>query len=59
LLASFGIHNRFGANTHIGGKMNYHLMHLTRPEDFEGQTKSARALLLTWVSVGLDLCFYF
>lgn len=57
--ADFGIHNRLSPMVHVGGKLSYQIIDSTRAENFEGESSSARALLLQWMSLGIDIGFYF
>lgn len=57
--ADFGIHKRTSESFHFGAKMSYNLAHVKKAQEFEGQNSAARSLLLTWLSLGLDLTFYY
>ncbi|PIP93228.1 MAG: hypothetical protein COW00_11225 [Bdellovibrio sp. CG12_big_fil_rev_8_21_14_0_65_39_13] len=57
--ADFGIHNRFSPTMHLGGKLSYNLINAERPENFDKEASSERALLLQWISLGIDVTFYF
>lgn len=57
--ADFGIHNRFTHNMHLGGKLSYQLINTERAENFDREPSSARALLLQWMSLAVDVTFYF
>ncbi len=59
LKADFGLHRRSSRTMHYGIKMSYHLAKLKRPQEFETETSSQRTLLLTWLTFGFDLSFYF
>ncbi len=57
--ADFGIHRRFSKNFHFGGRMTYQMASVKIPAAFEGETSSARSLLLRWMGFGVDIGFYF
>jgi len=59
LKTDFGIHRRSSRSLHYGMKMSYHLSHTKRAAEFEGESSSARAQVLSWLSLGFDLTFYF
>ena len=59
LKCDFGVHRRSSRSIHYGMKMSYHLAHTKRAAEFEGETSSARAQVLSWLSFGFDLSFYF
>lgn len=59
LKCDFGVHRRTSRNLHYGMKMSYHLAHVKRAAEFEGEVSSARSQLLSWLSFGFDLSFYF
>lgn len=59
LKADFGLHRRSSSSIHYGVKMSYHLAHVERSAEFEGETSSQRSLVLSWLSFGFDLSFYF
>ncbi|TNF01321.1 MAG: hypothetical protein EP326_04640 [Deltaproteobacteria bacterium] len=57
--ADFGIHKRTSEAFHFGVRMSYNLAHVKKAQEFEGHSSPARSLLLTWLSLGLDLTFYY
>ncbi|GAB4025669.1 MAG: hypothetical protein Fur0010_28730 [Bdellovibrio sp.] len=57
--ADFGIHNRVTQMMHVGGKFSYQIINASRAEAFTGESSSERALLLQWMSLGVDVGFYF
>lgn len=57
--ADFGIHKRTSEAFHFGVRMSYNLAHVKKAQEFEGHSSTARSLLLTWLSLGLDLTFYY
>ncbi len=59
LKCDFGIHRRSSQTIHYGVKMSYHLSHTKRAAEFEGEGSSARSQVLSWLSMGFDLSFYF
>ena len=56
--ADFGIHRRGSRTTHYGFKMSYHLAHVKKEKEFDTESSTARSLLLTWLTFGFDLSFY-
>ena len=44
---------------YYGLKFSYHLAHLTHPSQPQKESHSARSLLVTWLSGGFDISFYF
>jgi hypothetical protein len=59
LKCDFGVHRRSSRSIHYGMKMSYHLSHTKRAAEFEGESSSARSQVLSWLSLGFDLSFYF
>lgn len=59
LKADFGLHRRSSRSIHYGMKMSYHLANVKRSAEFEGETSSQRSLVLSWLTFGFDLSFYF
>lgn len=59
LKADFGIHVRNSKTMHYGLRTTYYLAHVRRAQAFEGEDSSNRSLLLTWMTIGVDLSFYF
>lgn len=59
LKTDFGLHRRSSRSFHYGMKMSYHLAHVKRSAEFEGETSSQRSHVLSWLSFGIDLSFYF
>lgn len=59
LKTDFGLHRRSSSNFHYGLKMSYHLAHVERQAEFEGETSSQRSQVLSWLTFGFDLSFYF
>lgn len=59
LKADFGLHRRSSRSIHYGVKMSYHLANVKRSAEFEGETSSQRSLVLSWLTFGFDLSFYF
>ncbi|MCF8059372.1 MAG: hypothetical protein K9K67_08750 [Bacteriovoracaceae bacterium] len=59
LKCDFGLHRRSSPSFHYGLKMSYHLAHVERSAEFEGETSSQRSQVLSWLSFGIDLSFYF
>jgi len=57
--ADFGLHRRSSRSLHYGLKMSYNLAHVKRAQEFEGETSSQRSQVLSWLSFGFDLSFYF
>ena len=57
--ADFGIHKRTSEAFHFGVRMSYNLAHVKKAQEFEGQSSAGRSLLLTWLSLRLDLTFYY
>lgn len=57
--ADFGIHRRASRGMHYGIKMSYNLAEVKKAAEFDTDTSSDRSLLLTWLSIGFDLSFYF
>jgi hypothetical protein len=57
--ADFGLHKRSGRNTHYGLRMSYQLAQVKREAIFDGESSSERSLLLSWLSFGFDLSFYY
>jgi hypothetical protein len=59
LKADFGVHNRSSKFFHLGMKFSYNLASVKRSRENETEDGSARALTLSWVSMALDLSYYF
>ena len=59
LKCDFGVHRRSSRSLHYGMKMSYNLSHVKRAAEFEGEGSSARSQVLSWLSFGFDLSFYF
>ncbi len=59
LKADFGIHRRSTRTMHYGMRMSYNLASVKREAEFDGESSSARAQTLSWLSFGVDLSFYF
>ncbi len=59
LKCDFGLHRRSTRSFHYGLKMSYNLAHVERSQEFEGETSSQRSQVLSWLSFGIDLSFYF
>ncbi len=59
LKCDFGLHRRSTQSFHYGLKMSYHLADVKREADFEGETSSQRNQVLSWLTFGFDLSFYF
>lgn len=57
--ADFGVHRRLSQRFHVGGKMSYNLASVKREAVEEGEGSTSRALLLRWISFGIDLSLYF
>ncbi|MCO4793309.1 MAG: hypothetical protein KC493_06350 [Bacteriovoracaceae bacterium] len=57
--ADFGIHKRTSEAFHFGWKMSYNLAHVKKAKEFDTEGSAGRSLLLTWLSFGLDLTFYY
>lgn len=57
--ADFGIHVRSSKTMHYGLRTTYHLAHVKREALFANESSSSRSLLLTWMTIGIDLSFYF
>ncbi len=55
----FGIFHRSSESTQLAMRLSYNLAPLTHAPEFEGQTHNERSLTLSWVSLGVDLSFYF
>jgi hypothetical protein len=58
LKTDFGLHRRTGPKMHWGAKMSYHLAPVKRSANFEGESSVNRSLLLSWLTFGVDLSFY-
>lgn len=59
LKCDFGLHRRSTRSFHYGLKMSYHLADVRRAQEFEGETSSQRNQVLSWLTFGFDLSFYF
>lgn len=59
LKCDFGLHRRSSRSFHYGLKMSYHLADVKRAAEFEGETSSQRNQVLSWLTFGFDLSFYF
>jgi hypothetical protein len=59
LKADLGLHVRNSKSMHYGVRTTYHLAHVKRPQAFTDESSSSRSLLLTWMTIGVDLSFYF
>ena len=58
LLTKFSLYKKFNDYFSAGGHFNYNLAVVKRPENFSGETSSARSLTIGFVTVGFDLTFY-
>lgn len=59
ILTQFGLHMRQNPTFHYGLKFTYNLSQVTRSAESEDEKRSARSLVLSWASVGVDLALYF
>ncbi|WP_127714469.1 hypothetical protein [Halobacteriovorax sp. HLS] len=59
LKADFGLHFRSSETFHWGGRFNYNLAQVKRAATTDGETSSARSLLLQWTTFAVDVSFYF
>jgi len=57
--ADFGIHKRSSKSFHYGLKMSYNIANVKRAALTDTETSSARSLTLNWISLALDLTYYF
>lgn len=58
LTTNYGIHKRSGRNYFYGGKISYNVASVTR-EAIGEESKSDRSLSLGWLSLALELGFFF
>jgi hypothetical protein len=59
LKTDIGLHVRQSPKFHYGVKMSYNLAPMTRAAEFDGEPSSARSLTASWLSLALDIAFYF
>ena len=57
--ADFGIHKRISSLFHIGVNLSYNLGIVDRDKITEAERKEDRTFVLSWISIGADLGFYF
>lgn len=58
LTANYGIHKRTSTSFFYGGKLSYNIASVTR-EAIQGESKDERSLTLGWLSIGLEMGFFY
>lgn len=59
LRADYGIHKRVSSGFHYGIRLGYQLAEVTREQKIPNESASDRKLFLSWMTLALDLGFYF
>jgi len=57
--ADFGLHKRLTSAFHLGVNLSYNLGVVDREKIFETERREDRTFVVSWLSLGADLAFYF